>query len=123
MSNERDYYDLEKWPLPLLIQAFKENHPSLRDGLGGLNGQQMRKVLMGDLVIVKISGTKKFELWTRERIESGELDHLNERTRAANREIRRRKREREKELLSALGNPQDSELIARLLNTTSGKAA
>jgi len=55
----------------------------------GLNTTQMRALLDGELIPVKVSGRKKFQLWKREDIESGKLERLNHAIRAENRRIRR----------------------------------
>lgn len=68
-----------------IFWKFKEKYPNYR----GLDLATQKKVLDGDLVIVNVSGTKKFRLMTREDVApGGKLDQMNEKTRRANAKIR-----------------------------------
>lgn len=84
---------------------FKQKYPHIQ----GLNLTQQKKILDGELVIVKVSGTNKFTLMTKEDIQpGGKLDQRNEEIRERNEEIRRQNAEIRRGLRDLLGSaPKD----------------
>ena len=77
------------------IKQFKEMFPLINHGK--LTLHQMRGMVDGDLIPVKITGTKKFQVWTKEDIDSGKLDKLNaeiRRINSLNRQMRRSENDR-----------------------------
>jgi hypothetical protein len=78
--------EVEKFDSFQVIKDFRSQFPWIRHGCLSLH--KMKKILDGDLVPVRISGKNKFEIWTREDIDSGKLDRLNEEIRRNNRLIR-----------------------------------
>jgi len=61
----KNYYDINEWPLPKLIQEFKNKYDR---GISGLDGMSMRKILMGDLHKV-YTKKNKYTLMTTEELE------------------------------------------------------
>ena len=85
---------------------FFRKYPNVR----GLNARQMRDILDGNLVMVKVKGRQgKFILMTKEEVApGGKLDQMNA-------EIRRIKTEREKRIRETLGEVSDPALFKRLI--------
>ena len=79
--------EVQKFDSTETINKFKAKFPWINHGCLSLH--KMKAMLDGKLIPVKISGTKKFEIWTKEDIEAGKLDKINAEIRAANREVRR----------------------------------
>lgn len=75
-----------------IMAEFKTKHPNVE----GLNIQQMKKVLAGELIMVKHAGRRKFTLMTPAEVApGGKLDQHNAEVRRINAEIRRTNRERQ----------------------------
>lgn len=96
---------------------FKQKYPHIQ----GLNLTQQKKILDGELVIVKVSGTNKFTLMTKEDVQpGGKLDQRNQEIREMNQKIREMNREVRRGFRDALGSaPQD--LIDLVLSTFNKK--
>ena len=71
----------------VVMRRFQEDHPNYR----GLNVLKMRAILAGEVTLVDISGTRKFELWFTSELP--ELDRLNKKIRVQNRIIRARNKQ------------------------------
>ncbi len=87
--------DIDALDLREVIQTFKEEYPTF--STEGLNGMQMRGILKGDIILVKISGTRKYEMWKKEDILSGKLDRRNAKIKRANQIARMKKKEQEEQ--------------------------
>jgi len=116
---EDQYADVFSWALHNVVREFREKYP----GYEGLNGQQMRGVLHGDLVIVPIRYTKKYQLWKKEDILAGKLDALNATIKNFNARVRRLNRERAEAFRHAFDGVRgeiDTSLIVDCLNKIAG---
>jgi len=82
----KNYMNFEEVTLPEVILDFKRKYPTF--SYETLDGMKMRKILAGILVMVKISGKRKYQLWTQKDIDDGKLDAMNRKIRNFNRSVR-----------------------------------
>lgn len=111
---EDRYADVFSWELRDVVREFREKYPNYE----GLNGQKMRGVLKGELVIVPIRCTRKYQLWSKQDILDGKLDALNAKIKRANAAIRHAQRARKEEFYRAFNEMRgevDVTLIAQCL--------
>ena len=77
-----NYTNTELYDLAEIIELFEQRFKQF--SFATFDGQTMRKILNGDLVLVKHSGTKNFSVWTKQQIENGDLIALNKKIKRAN---------------------------------------
>ena len=108
------YADVFSWELRDVVREFRQKYANHE----GLNGQKMRGVLKGDLIIVPIRGIRKFQLWSKQDILEGKLDKLNAKIKHVNATIRRLQKVRKEEFYRAFNEMRgevDVTLIAQCL--------
>ena len=94
-----------------IMREFKERHPDKE----GLNIREMKKILDKELVIVRVSGTKKFQLMTPAEVApGGKLALINESRREEWKAWRRAKELEREAFLNSLPS-KDRELLKSVL--------